>query len=269
MQGIIGLLLVLWLMLHYLYLILPWAPLGYPVVVLCHEDPAVWICRISLHKHQEIMGGVNVGVSHIKAQDLTWEISKLVSLPALPGLYHQGELSSSIPASSPKLQSAKAGSALLPSCPQGQLIYLWQMIRGWWGKSLPCRMISLVVLTFDAENILDVFQEAWFALSLFNTRRHFVSTFTWDSGDDQASWDISVFRVILYSHNLLEYSHEWAYLLWPQEFPLHRSYGGSHHCTYLSLWSLSAWKSCNFSSAEEQMKNILVLDHLFLPRWYS
>lgn len=40
MQGVIGLVQGLWLLLHSQYRVLTGTPLGYPVVALCHGEPA-------------------------------------------------------------------------------------------------------------------------------------------------------------------------------------------------------------------------------------
>ena len=123
LQCITGLVQGLWLLLHHQYWILTRTPLRYPVVAMCHGDPAALDLQDRpLHMFHQFINVVDAGVVNSKSRILAWMVAELVSLPALPHTHRQGQLSSMSLANSPKCHNQQGtGLAFLLSWPQGWL----------------------------------------------------------------------------------------------------------------------------------------------------
>ena len=114
----LGVVRYLWLLLSYQYQTITRTPLRYPVVALCHGDPAALDLQDwPLHMLQQFIDEVDVEVGQFKALD--WVVTELTSLPAFLHPDHQGELCGTALASSFKAVPGKGvGPALLcPSTP--------------------------------------------------------------------------------------------------------------------------------------------------------
>lgn len=62
----------LWLVLHHQYWVLTRSPFRFPVVALCHGDPEVQNLQdLPLHTFQQFTDGADIGVSQLKALDLS------------------------------------------------------------------------------------------------------------------------------------------------------------------------------------------------------
>jgi hypothetical protein len=94
-------------------------PPSYPVVALCHGDPAAleqqdW----PWHDSQSFTNDVDVGVGQLRALDLSWVVAVLVIVPSLPYLHHQGKF--------PSIALAKPPNAAI-SRRQGQLFCSYEL----------------------------------------------------------------------------------------------------------------------------------------------
>jgi hypothetical protein len=99
LQGVIGLVCGLWLLLHHQYWFLTRTPLRYSVVALCHGDlAALDLQGQTLHALQKFTDRIDVRVGQLKAWIWTWLVPELFSPPAFLNPHHQGKLSSMAPA---------------------------------------------------------------------------------------------------------------------------------------------------------------------------
>ena len=133
-------------------------PPSYPVVALCHGDPAAleqqdW----PWHDSQSFTKDVDVGVGQLRALDLSWVVAVLVIVPSLPYLHHQGKFPSIALAKPPNAAISRRqgqlscsydlGSAHLCSQLQSQLYWAVQMrhrayspvFMTWWSAFLTAR----------------------------------------------------------------------------------------------------------------------------------
>jgi hypothetical protein len=150
LQWVIGLIGALWVLWHHQYWVLTGTPPSYPVVALCHGDPAAleqqdW----PFHVLQRSTDDVGSEVGLLKALDLdlgcSWPGEPAGSL----NQYHQGKLSNIAQASPSNVDSSRRqGQPLLLSCPGGWLTRTHAsrasstVPPSWVGYRLPCATAS-------------------------------------------------------------------------------------------------------------------------------
>ena len=91
-------------------------PPSYPVVALCHGDPAAleqqdW----PLLDSQPFTNDIDVGVGQLRALDLGWVVAVLVIVPSLPYLHHQGKFPSIALAKPPTMLPLARGRVSSPA----------------------------------------------------------------------------------------------------------------------------------------------------------